>query len=153
MLVTRGLGGIRPSAVVFGLGRYSSVTPPTPTPSGGGGSKGKKPWRVDYLEDYPGYIRPAPAPAVTKPPRRRKSVNLTGPNVTPMELLNSLGVALPEFVPEVEASPAILAQPAQIKIDMELLVAQYRARQAELVRIARIERLKRQNAAAFLLLM
>jgi hypothetical protein len=156
MLVTRGLGGIRPSAVVFGLGRYSSVTPPTPTPSGGGGSKGKKPWRVDYLEDYPGYIRPAPAPAVTKPPRRRKSVNLTGPNVTPLELLTSLGVALPEFVPDfapVTPAPAILAKPAEIKINLDMLITQYQARMDEAERVERINRLKRQNAAAFLLLM
>lgn len=125
---------------------------PTPTPShGGGGSKRpKSPWRVDYLEDYPGYLRPEPAPAVKQPPRRRKSVNLSGPNVTPIELLTSLGVALPQFVPEVEAAPAILAQPAEVKINLEILVAQYRARQAERERVAR---LKRQNAAAFLLLM
>ncbi len=87
---------------------------------------------------------------VTKPPRRRKSVNLTGPNVTPIELLTSLGVALPQFVPEPEAPPAILAQPAEVRINLEILVAQYRARQAERERVAR---LKRQNAAAFLLLM
>ncbi len=143
-------------------GNSWGVAAPTPTPTpphggGGGSKKPKSPWRVDYLEDYPAYLRPEPAPVVPKPPRRRKSVNLTGPNVTPLELLTSLGVALPQFVPQinkVEApAPAILAKPAEIKIDMSALIEAYQARVAEAERIERLNRLKRQNAAAFLLLM
>lgn len=166
MLVTRGLGGVWPSAVVAGLGAYSSApTPPAPTPSGGGGRHGhrmpsypKGRWRVDYLEDYLDAIPEVPvlAPAVKKP-RRRKTEQLSGPLVTPLDLLTSFGVELKrieaEPLPVARPMVPVVVSPRRPRVDINLLIQQYRQRAEAVERAERLKRLKQQNAAAFILLL
>jgi hypothetical protein len=160
MLVTRGLGGIWPGAVVAGLGSYSGVIPPEPAPSGGGGSK--KPWRVDYLEDYPGYYRPEPAPVVKKARAPRKVPQGPAQIVTPWELLDSFGIK-PEQAPVIarplvqEPAPKPITSRAEALAIMERFRAKRLADEmrlaAEMAEAERLRLLRQRNAAAFLLLM
>jgi hypothetical protein len=160
MLVTRGLGGVWPGAVAAGLGSYSGVIPPEPTPSGGGGgSKRPAPWRVDYLEDYPGYYRPEPAPVVNKKARAPRKVP-QGPAqiVTPWELLNSFGLK-PEQAPVIARplvqAPAPAPKPIASRAEALAIIEQFRAARlaAQLAEAERLRLLRQRNAAAFLLLM
>jgi len=135
---------------------------PTPTPSGGGGSKRPAPWRVDYLEDYPGYIRPAPVPVV-KPRAPRKVPPGPAQVVTPWELLNSFGIK-PEaapvvaraLVPDLEPAPPIASRAealAVIERFRAMRLAADMALAAEMAEAERLRLLRQRNAAAFLLLM
>jgi hypothetical protein len=147
--------------VAWGASWGAGATPPAPTPTpsgGGGGGSSKAPWRVDYLEDYPGYYRPEPVPVVKKPRKVRKVPQGPAQIVTPWELLNSFGIK-PEQAPVIARplvqEPEPPRKPIVSRAEALAIIEQFRAARlaAEMAEVERLRLLRQRNAAAFLLLM